>query len=173
MKTEKKIILVPDWRSWFWSYLGSGLLIPLFGVGLPLLWLVHRQRRSTSYEVRDHSIRQKDRRGTIAMQLVQIDEIRVHRSWIDKRSGIGTLALLGGGVRLEMYGIENPESLARLIEEAAEAARRAAYPVRKVEHRKPEYEVPGTLDQLDYLTSMWQQGLLTHEEYLKEKEQFE
>ncbi len=71
-------------------------------------------------------------------------------------------------------GQPNPENLSDMISAAIRAERKRIEELNRVEvSPQEEPPSPGTLDKLDYLTGLWQQGLLSDEDFKKEKKHFE
>ena len=52
------------------------------------------------------------------------------------------------------------------------ALREAMMQEKKTERPEPEHE-PGSMDRMDYLTGLWQQGLISDRDFDKEKRHFE
>jgi hypothetical protein len=59
-----------------------------------------------------------------------------------------------------------------MILKAAEAERYRVEQQAKNKREQPQTS-PGSLDKLDYLTGLWQQGLLSNEDFKREKKHFE
>jgi hypothetical protein len=113
-----------------------------------------------------------DNSYTETIDLVSIQEVKVHQTWIDKKFSIGKLVLITETKSVEMIGIQNPHSLADLILKAAEAEKLRNNTTEKIQ-KTPTKTGPESLDRLDYLTGLWQQGLLSDEDFKKEKKHFE
>ncbi|MEX2574395.1 MAG: PH domain-containing protein [Balneolaceae bacterium] len=172
MSEQRHMDLVPDWRSYFWYYTAGFLLIPFAGAGIVLLWIVHKKRLSQQYEIHDQSIVKNDGRESLKLDLVHIEKVSVQQSWIERRFNTGTVSLAANVSELDLFGIENPEEFARLVRQSAEAEKRRARRTVVKEARQPSHD-PGTLDKMDYLTGLWQQGLISNEDYDEEKKHFE
>lgn len=172
MNNESKIQLIPDWRSYFWYYLAGILLISVFGAGIIVLWFVHKNRNSRIYEIHNHYIQENSTRGSRKLELVHIEKVSVSRNWTEKQFGTGTVRLAGNVSVIELYGIKNPHEMAEVIDQAVAVAKKKLYTFKQKKRRKPDHE-PGTLDRMDYLTGLWQQGLISNEDYRKEKKHFE
>lgn len=170
--SEKKIVLKPSRKSLFWWYVLGVLLIPLLGVGFYLIYRTHKTYSFVRYTITDHKIQAVDAVYTENVDIVNIRDVEIRTRWIDKYFGIGNLILKTDEKSVELLGMENPEKLSGMILHAADAERKRMETTRK---KKPETEhaAPGTLDKLDYLTGLWQQGLLSDEDFKKEKKHFE
>ncbi|MEX2435409.1 MAG: PH domain-containing protein, partial [Balneolaceae bacterium] len=170
--SEKKIVLKPSRKSLFWWYVLGVLLIPLLGFGFYLIYRTHKTYSLVRYTITDHKIQAVGTVYTENVDIVNIRDVEIRTRWIDKYFGIGDLILKTDEKSMELLGMENPERLSEMILHAADAERKRLETSRK---KKPEPEpaAPGTLDKLDYLTGLWQQGLLSDEDFKKEKKYFE
>lgn len=171
MENERKIVLKPDWRSYFWHYLTGVLLLPLFGAGIIILWLTHRKRTSITFEIHDQFIRKRSDGDPFELNLIHIEDISVNQTWIEKRFHIGTVRLAANVSVLELTGMEKPWNLADMIGSAVKSEKKRLYDLKRNRVREPDH-TPGTLDKMDYLTGLWQQGLISNEDYEKEKNHF-
>lgn len=170
--SDKKIQLKPKSAHYFWWVLIGVLLIPLFGLGFYVIYRQLQKQSSTSYIITDDTITAIENGHTKSLELFQLSDIQVSQRWIDKRFNTGTIHLQSESVSIEMSGIENPEKISGIISMAAESARLR---LDKISNQKNDVidTHPGTLDKLDYLTGLWQQGLLSDQDYKKEKKHFE
>ncbi len=170
--TEKSITLTPSHKSLFWWYLLGIFLIPLFGVGIYLIYRFYSAHNAISYRITDHSITAKDSKFEQKMDLVNIQNVDISQKWIDKKFGLGLVTIRSDSNSIDLLGMENPENLANTIMSAAKAERkRLAELNKKSEPATPSK--PGRDDRIDYLTGLWQQGLISEEDYEKERKHFE
>jgi len=172
MEKEKSITFQPVWQGFFWHYLIGIVLIPLFGAGLFLIWYAYRRRSAIRYDIFDHKIRQIDGKDVFELNLRDINEVSVDQNRIEKRFDTGRVIIQANVSSIEMIGMENPESLAGTIRAAVEAEKKRFARQSERKKREPDH-APGTLDKMDYLTGLWQQGLISDEDYLQEKKHFE
>jgi len=150
------------------------LLVPVLGIGIAVLWIVHTRRKQVIYEVTDRQIEHRNRKISQKIDLANVKTLDVKQNWLDKKFGIGDLTLSTETRSITLKGQSNPEKLSNMISAAVRAERKR---IDELSHVKniPEDEPPppGTLDKLDYLTGLWQQGLLSDEDFKKEKKHFE
>lgn len=167
-----KTIRIEPKRSYhFWWYVIGVFLIPLL-VGIYILYKKINELSGTFYKISERSITAVHPSYTETVDIENINEIDIHQRWIDKRFGTGILRLKTNTREVELIGIENPENLAEMILKAAEMERNRI----KEQERKKSREFnkhSGNLDKLDYLTGLWQQGLITNDEFNQEKKHFE
>ena len=71
-----------------------------------------------------------------------------------------------------LRGIENPFNLKGMLDKAISAEKKRQQEKKRTEPREPDHD-PGTMERMDYLTGLWQQGLVSDEDYEKEREHFE
>jgi hypothetical protein len=69
-------------------------------------------------------------------------------------------------------GLENPAELSGMILKAAKAERKRLEQQKIQQNKQPEFS-PGSIERLNYLTGLWQQGLITDEEFEKERKHFD
>ncbi len=169
---DKKIYLQPDLKHNFWWYVAGVLLIPLLGLGIYIIIKKRREIASITCEITDHTITVADNSYSQTIDLVNITNIAIQRRWIDKKFGIGTLTLQTDSREVKMPGMENPDNLAELILKAAEAERIRLQKLNKTRQKEPESRNISK-DKLDYLTGLWQQGLISNEDFEKERKHFE
>lgn len=168
---EKNIQLKPDRKAWFWWYLLGFLLIPLLGAGIYLLYRLHLTYESITYTITDRSITTQDSEISERIDLVNIRNVDLRQQWSDKQFGIADLIIHTSGKTVELLGMENPEALSKMILKAAESERVRIQSLQRKEDR-PDPPEPGA-NKIDYLTGLWQQGLISDEDFKEEKKHFE
>lgn len=168
---DKSIRLQPMKSYHFWWYVIGVLLTPIF-IGIYILYKKISELSSTYYEITDQTITAVHPSYSENVDIVNINEVIIQQRWIDKKTGIGNLHLITNTREIELIGLKNPGRLSDMILKAAEVERLRIREQEKQEREQPKTS-PGTLDKLDYLTGLWQQGLITNDEYLEEKKHFE
>ncbi len=172
MTEGKQITLSPSHKSLFWWYMLGLLLIPLFGIGIYLIYRFYTAHKPVQYIIAERTITAKDHRTSAKIDIANIESVDVNQRWIDRQFKIGNLTLKTPDRAITLAGMEQPNQLAEMILKAAESERQRIKTIEK--EVKPDREKPSlTLDKLDYLTGLWQQGLLSDEDYQKEKKHFE
>ncbi|MCC5941930.1 MAG: PH domain-containing protein [Balneolaceae bacterium] len=169
---RKKIKLHPEKSTYFWQYLFAILLIPLAGLGFFLLYRIKVKREQTVYTIYDDSINVQSKEYSENIDLVNISNITINQSRLDHKFNIGTLRIHTASKIVKLEGLKNPNSITNLILKAAEAERARLAKSKEIKKKEPEAP-PGTLDKIDYLTGLWQQGILSDEDFQKEKKYFE
>lgn len=148
------------------------LLVPLFGIGLIVLYLAYKKQSAITYVFGNQSITKTDHTYFDTVDLTNIMEVKVQQKWIDKKLNAGKLLLITDLKTIELVGIHNPHSFSELIMQAAESERSRLRKQKEIA-TPPSDVAPVSLDRLDYLTGLWQQGLLSDEDFKKEKKHFE
>ncbi|MCH2449046.1 MAG: photosystem II reaction center X protein [Gracilimonas sp.] len=165
--TERSITLTPSWKAFFWSYFFGVALIPAL-IGIILLWKTSKRRREKSYKITDRKITVVDGNYSRNIDLADIRQAEAG----DLRFGVGSVTIKTQGREIELIGLENPERIATSIEKAVQAELRRLEAQKQAKPRKTKYD-PGSMDRLDYLTGLWQQGLVSNEDFEKERKKFE
>ena len=169
----KKTVIHPGWQAFFWHYLGYILLIPVFGLGIVLLWRLHKHKSSIRYEIYDSHIIRHGKELTQRVDLADVSAVEMSQRRIDEFLETGNVILESPSDDLAIIGQKNPEKLAELIEKAVEAEKKRIAELRKSKKSPEVKHSPGTLDKLNDLTGLWQQGLISDEEFRKESRYFE
>lgn len=165
--TERSITLTPSWKAFFWSYVFGIILIPAL-IGIILLWKTSKRHRGKSYKITDRKIIVVD--GNYS-QNIDLTDIRQAVAG-DLRFGVGNVTIKTRGREIELIGLEDPEMIATSIEKAVQAELRRMEAQKQTKPRETKYD-PGSMDRLDYLTGLWQQGLVSDEDFEKERKKFE
>ncbi|MEX2346440.1 MAG: PH domain-containing protein [Balneolaceae bacterium] len=171
--SEKTVRLKPSRKAWFWWYVLGIVLIPLLGAGIYMLYRLYQTHKSINYVISDRSITASDSKISEKTDLANIRNIDLRQTRTDKKFDIADLIIHTSGKTVELLGMENPEALSSMILKAAESERQRLAALQKKEEPRPEPSKPGTMDKMDYLTGLWQQGLITNEEFEQEKKHFE
>lgn len=169
---EKRIIIRPSWKAYFAWYVLSFLMIPALGVGLILLYFVRKKHTSHSYIITDTQISSVTSKFRRNIDLINIDHIDLKQSWFWKKLDIGTLVLHTNSVNLEIIGVTEPHPFKEILEQAVEAEKERLHQKKEERPREPDFN-PGTIDKMDYLTGLWQQGLISDDDFEKERKHFE
>lgn len=170
--SEKTKILRPHWKYFFLSYLYSILLIPVFGIGLVALWFVWNKHKQYEYRISDHGLTIIDKEYERKVDLAEIQGLRLERDWLRKKLGVGSIVLKLEDTEAYLLGIENPEPVYDALETAIAALQRQQEQQGKQKPNKPEHK-PGSMDRMNELTGMWQQGLISDEDFENERRHFE
>lgn len=164
---EKSITLTPSWKAFFWRYFFGVILTPVL-IGIYLLWKTRKTHKSISYKITDRKITVVG--GHISQN---IDLVDIRQAVAGEKSfGVGTVTLKTSGREIELIGLKNPEVISNSIEKAVEAELKRLEAEKKAKPREVEYE-PGTMDRLDYLTGLWQQGLINDQDFKAERKKLQ
>lgn len=160
---EKSVTLTPSWKAFFWRYFWGVLLTPLL-IGLYLLWKTRKKQKGISYKITDRKITIID--GHISQNIDLVDIRQAVAG--ELRLGVGSVILKTAGREIEMKGLQHPQKISQSIEWAVEAEMKRLEAEKQAKPREAEYE-PGSMDRLDYLTGLWQQGLIDDDDFESER----
>lgn len=169
---QKNITLQPSWKNHFLGYLLSVLLIPLFGIGLIGLYWVYKKQKKHSYTFTDTQISSRDDKYQRNIDLVNIEKVAIEQNWLQKKMTVGNIVLRTTATKMILRGINEPQSLKDMLEKAISVQKERAKKKEKNKPKQPEGN-PGSMERMDYLTGLWQQGLVSDEDFEKEKKHFE
>ena len=172
MSEQKTYTIRPSWKHFFWSYVLSVITIPLAGAGLIGLYLVRKKHKSIRYKVSDDRITSIDQKYQHNVDLVDIQDVHIHQSWLQEQLGIATLELETSASHMNLLGISNPAELKKILLQAIQDEKKRQQQREETQRKQPERE-PGNMEKMDYLTGLWQQGLISEEDYKAEKKHFE
>lgn len=171
-RDTKAIHLSPVWKRYAHRYLLGLLTLPLLGLGAWLIWRTWKEQKERRYRITDRQISAIDARYHQTLDLYNIDEVRLRQTTFQRWLGTGDLVLQTNSTEMVMVGMENPASLQATMQEAAAALREGMKQEQKRERPEPAYD-PGSMDRMEYLTGLWQQGLLTDRDFKDERRHFE
>lgn len=166
--STKKKTLRPSWKQFLLSYVYSILLIPVFGIGLISLYFVWRRHHQFRYEVTDTGIKAIDGTYSQHFDLENINSIEVDQNWLTRQMDVGSLLIETETRQMKLLGINDPEEFRQLLEKAVQAAKKRKREAEKTKPREPSHK-PGEMERINYLTGLWQQGLISDEEFQQEK----
>lgn len=166
---DRKILLQPSKATYFWWFTLGVFLIPVLGLGLILIYLKYKELNTTVYTITDYFIETKTPDFSEKTDLSNIIKAPISQSWIEKKFSIGTIQLQTRSKKTELKGIKNPGQVADSILQAAEAERLRIQEKQKRKPERKDIEMAGSIDRLETLTGLWQQGLITNEEFKAER----
>lgn len=146
----------------------STLSLVLLGVCAWVTYLNVRKLPKEYYLVSDHSIQVKSHKEDTTISLVNITQVTSKRHWQIPFTSYGQVLLKANGRQHIMRGLKDAASIAEIISQAVDAAiareNRKSGPLKFT----PPLHAPGTLEQMNDLVGLWQQGILSDEEYRQE-----
>jgi len=167
--THKHLILATDWRFYFWHVLIGMLTIPLILGVFVLLWVGIRLHRD-SYIIKDDRITIK--RTGVDIFVDAITQVRLVNPIRRLRKTLYDINLLTNSQVVTLRGIQD----ARTIKESLELLISIKKQLVDTSSEKKYQQVithPGSLERLNDLTGMLQEGLISYEDYLQERKNFE
>ncbi|HLR24400.1 MAG TPA: hypothetical protein VK112_00945 [Fodinibius sp.] len=171
--SQKSVTRQISWKNHAVGYLLSVLLVPLFGIGLVGLYWTWKRQHRVKYEMSDTQIASIDDLYRRNVDLFSIRRVEVVQSWLQEQLSVGDVHLQTSASELILYGMDDPYQLKGILEKAIAAEKELRQEEQKSpEPRKPEYG-PGQMERINYLTGLWQQGLLSDEDYEKERRELE
>lgn len=170
--SQKTVTLQPSWKNHLLGYALSVLFIPLFGIGLVGLYLVYKRQKKYSYTFSDTQISSRDTKYQRNIDLVNIENVSVRQRWLQKKVSVGDIKLKTTATSMTLRGIAHPFALKDKLEKAISIQKERQKEKERTKPKQPDRN-PGTMERMDYLTGLWQQGLVSDEDFDKEKKHFE
>ena len=171
MNKEKSYTLTPDWKYFFLAYLICVLTIPLI-IGIVGFYFVRKHHKSLSYFITDTGITAQTSDYRQNIDLINIQTITIVQDWLREKLGVGSLIIQTTTTNVVLKGLEKPEEIKQLIEQAVEVLKKQAEETTRPKTREPEFD-PGSMEKMNYLTGLWQQGLISDEDFEEERKHFE
>lgn len=168
MNQKKTYTLHPDWKDKFGRYLLGYALVPVFGLGLLIIRNVRKQQRETKYVISDDSITFYEPEENVSVNLVNIEQINVSQTNLERKFSIGRIQLEANGKNYELQGIENPVRIEEILRAAIATEKDRQRQKAKVKGSFPDLNA-GSVDKVNTLVGLWQQGLIDDEEYERER----
>lgn len=165
--TERSVTLSPSWKAFFWRYFFGILLSPIL-IGLFILWQTRKKQSGISYKIANRKITVIE--GNYS-QNIDLADIRKAVPG-ELKFGVGSITIKTRGREIDLIGIEQPKAIAASIEKAVEAELKRLETKKQSKPREVNYD-PGSMDRLDYLTGLWQQGLVSDEDFEEERKKFQ
>ncbi|TYP94848.1 PH domain-containing protein [Fodinibius salinus] len=169
---DSTITLEPSWKNHIVGYLLSILCIPLLGIGFIGLYWVYIKQHTYSYTFSDTQLTSQGKKYERHIDLVNIKKIRVDQTFIQRKMGVGDIILQTSASSVTLQGLEGPEKIKQLLEKAIFAEQQRHKEKEESKPKEPEHN-PGSMEKMNYLTGLWQQGLVSDEDYKEEKKHFE
>lgn len=171
----------PDLRVLYpWVLLCLGLLLSsindtstliwiAFGFSVVLLLIFYRRLRLENYILADHSIQVETFNSDQTITLHDITAVRSKRMWWLAAFNLGQIELVTPSLTVRLRGIKDPEGIGVIIQKAVDAAIER----RNRQHFKTEapkeLHPAGTLESLNDLVGLWQQGLIDDDTFKAEQ----
>jgi len=167
---EKHITYKPDWRLFRFQLLLSLTLIP-FIVGIPLFAYFILKKRNISYIISDVEIKIRDVE-TVTIPVIDILEINltVLPLFLGKQTGNIVLKTPSGTFTLKC--LYNYQALYDVLSFQLLRLRT----IKQENNLRDRLQVkadPGSLERLNDLLGMWQQGIISDYDYWAERKKFE
>ena len=170
-KQDHTFILNPSWKFFFWEYCFSILTAPI-GIGFIGLYFTRRKHKNMRYRISNIGIISTNQKYEHRVDLVNIDRVEIQERPFDDFLGIATLLLQTSALTMELKGLTNAREIKSILEKAVAAEKKRQQQLQKTKPRQKLHQ-PGNLDKMEYLTGLWQQGLISEEDYNAERKHFE
>ncbi len=170
--TNQLYELQPDWRIFLLPYILGLLLVPLFGLGLWMIYHYRKKWKSIRYSITNDSIIHIVAEKETRIALNEITACEVISTGLSAQFGLGDIHVHHGNGTVVLSGIPEPVPIAVLVEHAARSERERMKIRQEVAQSRPPHP-SGTLESKNQLVGLWQQGLISEEDYQRELKKFE
>lgn len=166
MKTSSAL-LQTNWRYYRKSLILGILLTPFFGVGILIIAFFIVKIRLQQYRITDKGI--ADRNTFLPFEAIESVKLSDYR--VLKSGNIASLTIKSKDASITLLGIRDASATQVQIEQRAQFLRERMRMELESQARQPKYAA-GNLERLNDLVGLWQQGLLTDEQFDEEKRKF-
>jgi hypothetical protein len=154
------------------------ILIPLWTITttsmiMLVVWVLafvyhYRRFNSEYYLVSDNSIQVVTAKNDSTISLVNITDIISRQyTWLPL-TNLGEIEIHANGQKHYLKGLKDATGTAGIIKMAVDAAVARSKQSNRPAYYQPELHAAGTLELMNDLVGLWQQGILTDEEFQRE-----
>lgn len=167
MNDSRQILYKPSWQFYSRSFLVGLLLLPVFGIGLIWIAILLRRIQSVFFSVTDSALHLYSYTYTeiplASISAVALSDVRMFRG-----QSYGTIEVeCDDGAKHSLPPISNPSILVSALQNVISANQiRQQHIVERENFTVKSY--PGTLERMNDLVGLWQQGLISDEDYQRE-----
>jgi hypothetical protein len=138
-------------------------ILSFLGISISL-----RRLKQEYYTISDYSIQVQTHRDDSTISLINIDGVTGVPYKLLRFRKMGKIVITANGQHYVLRGMEEASSRATLIWQAAQVAKAQHDERNRPNYYQPPTHAAGTLEIMNDLVGLWQQGMLTDEEYNKE-----
>lgn len=165
-------ILEPDWRYNFVPYTIAILLLPLAGLGILIFAYYARRITGLQYHISNDDITVYKTDGNTRFPIKHIQNIELTQTRAERWFELGTLHLTTNSGTLDIIGISSPHQIKEALEIAIAKEVKWTELDQKARGEYTDIKIGG-LQSMDELVGLWQQGLISEDEYNRERKKFE
>lgn len=168
---ENTYSLQPDWQHYFIPFAIAMLLIPVLFIGMFIIYYYRTLLLETWYHISNDRITRTFRKKRSQIMLSEITDMHVSYNRLHRKFGLGNLHIRGNGKEVILEGVSNPVQLMETIQLAVDQEKQVEQAELKP---KSDFEdlKTGAAEQMNYLVGLWQQGLITNEDYESERKKY-
>ncbi len=160
----------PEWNYNLLGYIVSVLLMPI-GIGLFLFFYYKSRLDNIRYVITNDSIHAYKKNHETSIQIRHVEKMYVTTNWSETMADLGTLVIEGEQKKIKMLGIRAPKEIQHAIEMAQKMFRKTDEIFVKDRTWHKDVKVGG-LESMDNLVGLWQQGLISNEDFERERQKF-
>lgn len=167
--TDKQLILKTHW-TYFYKLIILGVILSPVLIGLIILLYVYYRLQNQIYVVYDDRI--LDQKAGKTLLIDNITEVKKMNSITRSKVTIHDLELVGDDGIMFLRGIVNASIIKQTIDQLI-AFKQELKESDKKRNFVQVKEDPGSLERLNDLTGLLQEGLISYDDYLQERKNFE
>lgn len=160
----------PEWNYNLLAYIVSVLLMPI-GIGLFFFFYYKSRLDHIRYVITNDTIHAYKKKHETSIQIRHVEKMYITTNWSETMADLGTLVIEGEQKKIKMIGIRAPKEIQHAIEMARNMFEKTDQIFEKERTWHTDVEVGG-LESMDNLVGLWQQGLISNEDFQRERQKF-
>jgi hypothetical protein len=157
-----------NWRYYRWHFLVGFLLLPMFGLGVAILAYIWHKIKTSQFNFDSHKIEFPYAKVKL-IHLIDVLDVRVRKYQIISGISLADLHLkTADGTLIRIPGIQDAQLIASAIEKKI-GLLQSRFTLEKALNASRNVNNPSPIEPLNDLVGLWQQGLISEEDFNEEK----
>ncbi len=172
MPEEKAISYQTHWKNYYKDYVIAWTLIPLLGAGFFLLAKLRKRLNKQTYTIYNDRVETGKGDHFNAVYFAELRDVSLSQTESQKKHGLSDVTLKTDDGNYKLAGLEQGKEIEDVLYIAMASEKRKRELREKAKGDFQNYK-PGGLEQVNNLVGLWQQGMITDEEFEREKKKYE
>jgi len=171
MTQEKSITYQTNRKNYQSEYVRAWLLLPVFGYGFLKLHKLNKKVKAGTYRIFNDRIEAGEGEATKTIYINKLEKVERIQSEEQRKYKLSDLILYTETEQLKLVGIRQAEQIEDVLYVAIEKKKQRKALQKKAKGDYTEYKIGG-LEQMNNLVGMWQQGLISNEDFEREQKKY-
>lgn len=167
---EKVIEYQTHWKQYYSEFVKAWALIPLFGAGFFKLKKLNKRLAGMVYRIYNDRIEIGKGEDVIILPIPDLRKVKKEQSPEQRKHGLADVLVSNESQTYRLEGLQHADALEDVLFIAIKTEEKR----RELEEKAiGDHDIdPGGLDQMNYLTGLWQQGMISEEDFEIEQKKF-